>query len=455
MSSHTPAVDPHDKTSLSRRRFLGVAAGIGAAAATPLAARSAFSRLDATAAGEGAAASYVPASSSTLASADRGDLIVVAVQLEGGNDALNTVVPLTSSRYRDLRGGDAITEESTIRIDDEYGLFAMPYLASQWDRGDLGIVHGVGYQNSSLSHFEDTDVWERGSTDASTHTGWLGRALDSLTGGRADPLIAMTVGALSPSMQAPGWAPVTLPEYGTVPWTAQDHEDWRETARAFDMMVQPDRTDSPLAAAARSGHASVFDLADLVGPALADRDRSDGPAFVSDFDATDDQFFPGEQWVEAGELGEQLGVIADLVNAGLPTRAYHVYQGGYDTHADQAWTHPQLIRTLDLAIEKFHKRLGDNANRVVLVTWTEFGRRPEWNGSGTDHGTAGVQFVVGPRAVGGHHGEAPSLDSLDRDDNFQVTTDFRSYLGGIVEGGLGVAASDVFDTSTRPLEVIA
>lgn len=445
MTNEPPSATP----SLTRRRFLGAAAGLGAlAAAPPLVSNIRNRSRDSPV--EAQLGTVLPASSRR---AEAGDLIVVSIQLGGGNDHLNTVVPLNSGPYRDLRRDGAIRGENMIAIDSEYGMFAMPYLASQWDQGDLAIVHGVGYEGSTLSHFDDTDVWEKGDTDSSTPTGWIGRALHAAANGQGDPLLGMSLGDLSPSMRAPGWNPVALPAYGNVPWTRDDRESWSSAARGFDRLVQPDRTDSTLAAAVRTGQSLVFELADLVGPALENRiDYDEEPQVMT---GGSERFFPGEEYVNAGELGEQLVIIADLINAGIPTRAFHVQQGGYDTHGDQADSHPQLIRQLDLAIEAFHKRLGPNVEKVVVATWTEFGRTPEWNGAGTDHGTAGMQLVVGPHAVGGHHGEAPSLTSFDRDGNFIVTTDFRSYLGGVVEGALGVSAGDVFDSRPRPLEVVS
>ena len=458
MTQHQPAQsgrssESDQATSLTRRRFLGAAAGLGAMAAAPPMINKIRGR-----GSERSQVAQVERDLGTIrqASSQRaraGELIVVTIQQGGGNDNLNTLVPLNSGAYRDLRRDGAIQAENTVPIDADYGLFAMPYLASQWDQGDVAIVHGVGYEGSTLSHFDDTDVWEKGDTDYSTPTGWLGRALHAVGNGQSDPLLGMSLGGLSPSMLAPGWNPVALPDLGSVPWTADDRREWASAAKGFERLVQPDRTDSPLAAAVRRGQSEVFELADLVGAIFANRqdyEQSEQP-----MTGGSERFFPGEEYVTAGELGEQLVVVADLINAGVPTRAFHVYQDGYDTHGDQNDSHPQLIRQLDLAIEAFHKRLGAKAEKVVIATWTEFGRTPEWNGSGTDHGTAGMQFVVGQHAAGGHHGEAPSLTNFDRDGNFIVTTDFRSYLGGVVEGALGVAAGDVFDSKPRSLEVVS
>jgi len=155
-----------------------------------------------------------------------------------------------------------------------------------------------------------------------------------------------------------------------------------------------------------------------------------------------------------GPVGHRLSVVADLITGGLPSRAYHVLHPGFDTHARQATDLPILLGQLDQALRRFHAALGPAAERVVVATWTEFGRRPEWNGDGTDHGTAGTELVIGPAVRGGHHGEPVSLDRLDRDGNFLVSTDFRDYLGGLVQGTLGVDGAAVLPGGTRPLELV-
>jgi len=382
--------------------------------------------------------------------------ILVSLQLAGGLDFLNTVVPLGNNRYRDLRGANAIDEAKVDRLDADFGLFAMPHLASRWGAGDLAIVHGVGWENSTLSHFEASDIWERGSFDSATRTGWLGRTLDHLGGSAADSQIGMSVDGLSPSMYADGWWPASIPADGRVPWT--DDNDWERSLRnGVQQLATPQRNDSRLAGLVRNGQQGVFDLADTVGGALTrdeDYDFYDGGPAV-EISTGDSLYFDGENEIGPGYVGSQLRTVADLVNVGLGTRVFHVAQDGYDTHANQVQDLPRLLLELDHGIGQFFERLGENADRVVLMTWSEFGRRPKWNGGGTDHGTAGLQFVVGGGVRGGHHGETPDLNRLDNDDNFVPTTDFFGYLGGVVGGVFDIDPKIVVPESNRTLEVVS
>jgi uncharacterized protein (DUF1501 family) len=437
---------------LSRRRFLGLTGGLAAATAGGV---HRFGLLGSSSSGHAGGPLDLGEVRLARRQVSPSERILVSVRLDGGLDFLNTVVPLNSGRYRDLRADGAIDEANVDALDSQFGLFAMPYLASRWSAGDLAIVHGVGWENSTLSHFEATDIWEKGSYDATIRTGWLGRTLGALGGSAADPLVGISVDTLSPSMYADGWWPGSIPADGSMPWL--ENPEWESSLRAgIQQLAYTNRNDDRLTAMVRQGHQMVFDLADTVGPTLANRDidvwEGAPPVEISSGSA---RYFDGENEVGSGYVGSQLRTVADLIRSGVGTRAFHVEQGGYDTHGDQASEHPTLVLQLDHAIREFYELLGPDADRVTLMTWSEFGRRPEWNGSGTDHGTAGVQFVVGAGVRGGHHGEAPSLDRFDRDDNFVPTTDWMAYLGGVVGGVFDIDPRIVIPDTRRALEVIA
>ncbi len=427
----------------SRRGFLGLAGGgllVGAAAAGGA---LAVDRLLAATAGDDVA--YRPSGP-----VDDTGLILVSIQLGGGLDFLDTVIPIRSTRYRDLRRSSGVDLEATHAIDADHALHpSLPHLAERWRAGELAIVHGVGYADSSLSHFVDTAIWERGSVDPGEGTGWLGRSLDAYGGPDADALIGVSLGSLSPTMYGPDWNAVALAEDGRLPWTPEFVDEHPELVRASGRLLDSAPTgagQTSLAERVRSGQALVRDVAETVGGA------TDLRALGRTVELFDDE---GEEELGGGVLGHRLGVVADLIAGGLPTRAYHVAHGGdFDTHGEQEANLPSLLRSLDDGLRTFDRRLGPLRDRVVVATWTEFGRRPDWNGSGTDHGTAGTQFVVGPRAVGGHHGTPVSLDRFDDDDNFLVTGDYRSYLGGLAEGALGVEAGRVFGAGVEPMRLI-
>ena len=434
----------------SRRRFLGLAASGIAVGAAATAGSGALDRLIRTVRGEDTA--YDPASG-----ADAG-LVLVTVQLGGGLDFLDTVVPLDSRRYQRLRGRAALAGDRVVPIDDSYGLFSLPYVAERWHAGEVAIVHGVGCRESSMSHFVETAMWERGSHDPATSTGWLGRALDRFAGAEVDPLVAIGVGDLSPALRAAGWDPVAVPDDGGLPWTAAFVDDNPDLVRAYGRLF--DRTEARPRRGASVRSNSPQDLAEqvrasqslvqVVAEQIDEAVQLERLAAAAE-DIEDDDEVPEEG---PGPVGHRLSVVADLITGGLPSRAYHVLHPGFDTHARQATDLPVLLGQLDRALRRFHAALGPAAERVVVATWTEFGRRPEWNGDGTDHGTAGTELVIGPAVRGGHHGEPVSLDRFDRDGNFLVTTDFRDYLGGLVQGTLGVDGAAVVPGGTRPLELV-
>lgn len=441
-----PTNHPDSFQAMSRRRFLHLGgAGVLAGIAT-LAGAGAADRLGLLQAGAAPdQVDYQP----------RGDvrdtgLILVNIQLAGGLDFLNTVVPAADGRYRDVRREGSLDAATLLPLDDTYALHgAMPGLAQAWGEGDVAIVHGVGWPDSSLSHFADTDIWTRGRLEVGDGTGWLGRSLNALADD-VDPLIGISIGELSPSMYGPGWSAVALPTDGTLPWTARFIEDHPGIVAAYQQLLT---APSPMGAMpslreqVRSSQQLVRDVAGAVEGAT-DLERIARAAEM--FEEPE-----GEDAASDGLLTTRLAMVADLINGGLPTRAYHVAHGDFDTHANQESAFPTLLGDLDTAISSFRTALGPNADRVVIATWTEFGRRPDWNGNGTEHGTAGTQFVIGPRVAGGHYGEPSPLDRFDRDDNFLVTTDFKDYLGGLATGVLGVDAAHAAPGVTRPMEFIA
>ncbi len=442
------AAQASETTSISRRRFLGFAGGgllVGAAAAGGAVT---VDRLLAAARGDDA--SFSPAGPAL----DTG-LILVAIQLEGGLDFLDTVIPVNSSRYQRLRRDSGVDLASTIPIDAQYSLHpSLPNLAQRWTSGELAIVHGVGSPDSSLSHFVDTAVWERASADPVEATGWLGRTLDAYAGAEGDPLLGISVGTLSPSMYGPNWNPVALSEEGRLPWTPAFVEEHPELVRAFGEMLAAApagpvaASGADLASRVRSSQTLVRDVADTVGGA------TDLDALGRTMELLEESETP-EGTDGGGVLAQRLGVVADLIAGGLPTRVYHVAHGGdFDTHAEQATNLPGLLTSLDDGLRSFDEALGPLRDRVVVATWTEFGRRPDWNGSGTDHGTAGTQLVLGPRVAGGHYGEPAALDRFDDEDNFIVTGDYRRYLGGLAQDALGVEAVRVVGADIAPMELL-
>lgn len=409
---------------LDRRRFLSLAATAAALSSVGIAGAKAGDRMLAALTGDSTAAQALGSSS---------DQILVSIQLEGGLDFLDTVIPFDDTRYQRLRSRSGVELDRVHDLDGEFGLHPnLSHLASRWRAGELGIVHGVGVTEPSLSHFVDSAVWERGRTTDIADGGWLARALRTAGGREADPLLGISIGSLSPTMASPDWNAVALPEDGRLPWTKEFIQEFPTLVHASGQTVAASA--AGLTGQVRAAQRLVRDVADTVGGAtnlaalaetveLLESEGSDS--------SVDDE-------IEGGLLTHRLRIVADLITAGMPTRAYHVRFGGFDTHSNQQANLPLLLSELNSALAQFDAALGNRRRDVVIATWTEFGRRPDWNGSGTDHGTAGTHFVLGPSVSGGHHGQPVDLSRFDSDDNFVVTSDFRTYLGSLASEIIGV-----------------
>ncbi|MBE3206201.1 DUF1501 domain-containing protein [Parafrankia sp. CH37] len=430
---------------LSRRRFL-LASGVTGAAAV--------------AAGAGAVSWDVLHDAATRRPLADGTGILVIVTLYGGNDGLDTVVPIEDPAYRTARGDLAAAAQDVHPLADGLALApALSGLAGLWNAGRLAVVSGVGYPEPDHSHFRSMAIWQSASPRTASTSGWIGRWLDA-TATRAgssggDPLLALAIGPTLP--------PLLVGEHAVgaaVPTGQFAAPDGRE-GELLRTLYRPDPADSPLRAwVARSG-ADMFTVAGALGPVLADApERAAGTSGQLEGAATggDDAAAGAAGGAGAagdggdgGELGVQLDVVARAIGAGVPTRVYSVSLGGFDTHAAESGTHARLLRELDAALTRFDRALaaGPRAGAVTTMVYSEFGRRVVPNASGgTDHGTAGPVLILGHPVRGGCFGEQPSLTALD-DGDLRVTTDFRSVYATLLEGVLGTEADVVLGSDAR------
>lgn len=352
------------------------------------------------------------------------DGILVLLTLYGGNDGLNTVIPYESGSYLGGRRALGYQPQEVLPLADGLGLHPkLTGLKSLWDARRLAIVRGVGYPNPNRSHFRSMDIWQSGVPDDSVVTGWVGRWLD-MTG--ADPLRAISVGGSLPRIfggeKAAGAAvPVgelTLPGGPAV-------------RSGFTALTAPSPGSSPLAARVSQSGADLLTvdraIAEMVAGQAATEEAAGSTATLEGAGA-------------GNPLVGQLALVARLVRAGSPSRVYGVSLGGFDTHANEKDTHARLLGDVDGAVSGFFKSLAGSPQegRVVLVAYSEFGRRVAANGSaGTDHGTAAPVFVAGPRVKGGFYGDEPSLTDLD-DGDLKFTTDFRSVYATLLQEVIGV-----------------
>jgi uncharacterized protein (DUF1501 family) len=365
-----------------------------------------------------------------------GECVLVLIQLAGGNDGLNTVVPYADPAYHRARPALAIGEGAVLKLNDTLGLHpSLTGLLELWDDGRLGIVQGVGYPQPDRSHFRSMDIWHTADpTVTQPQTGWLGRMLDASTevqpglreaaaiGLDRLPLALVANRIVSPTIKNLDAFRINEPSGGHPLRT----ETWRNAAESASL------SGSELDFLRRSARASL---------ASADRLKNLGNSYR-----------PSVDYSGTG-LAQRLKLVAQMIAAELPARVYFVSLDGFDTHAQQLPGHAALLAELSGAISAFVADLTEHglAERVLTATFSEFGRRLEENGSlGTDHGAAASLFVVGPKQ-GGVYGEAPSLTDLD-DGDPKFTTDFRRVYATFLERWLKVDAAPALGARFEPLD---
>lgn len=399
--------------SLSRRGFLAGCAGAGAIGATAATTTFTWGELMQT-----AQADPLPT----------GSEIVVLVTLYGGNDGVNTLVPLHDNAYHDARPELSYQPDELLPLDADFGLNpGMPGLAQMFKEDSLAIIRGVGYPDPDRSHFRSMDIWQSGSTDNSVQTGWIGRWLDSSPG---DPLRVLNIGSVLPRLVVGETASAAAFSTQVVPPT--------NSTSLIKALAKKDREDNRAMSLVRDSYRAVPTVAGALSPLFTD---------------TDDGAPVSETGPSSNGLAVQLNAVARCISAGLPTRVYSVALGGFDTHADQREDHSRLVGILDTAITRFMKQMreDENGKNVVLMAYSEFGRRVAANASdGTDHGTAGPVFVVGSSVQGGFYGDEPSLTDLN-DGNLKVTTDFRDIYSELIEKSLRSDPDPVLNGGRRGL----
>jgi uncharacterized protein (DUF1501 family) len=350
---------------------------------------------------------------------ERDRRVLVVVQLDGGNDALNTVVPYADPMYAKLRPRLKIPKQDLVRLSHTLGLHpALRPLDKLLQGGQLAVVPGVGYPNPNRSHFESMAIWHTARFDPEERTGygWLGRALDP---------VSATSYALGTSV------PGALRGRRSAAVSLRRVEDVLLTdSVAMKQGVGPDSSDDLLAFVRRQAVDAQVAAEQLARLAVG-KDESKYPATG---------------------LGERLKLAARLLKANLGARVFYTIQGGYDTHAAQVYTHAGLLAEFAGAVAAFFEDLkaAKLSERVALLAFSEFGRTIQENGSaGTDHGTAGAVFLAGPGVQGGVAGRMPSLTNL-ADGEPKMTTDFRRVYTSVLERWLGLNSRDVLGGAFEP-----
>ncbi len=347
--------------------------------------------------------------------------ILVVVELSGGNDGVNTVVPYGDDAYYRLRPTIGIPAADVRRIDEHFGFHpAMAGFERLYKDGNLAVVHACGYENPTLSHFASMGFWHTGSPHAGSTTGWLGRLADVLDPAVQPNYLVNIATAQSLAVKSRDHSPLVFYD----PETFKRNGDYQQRG-LFPVLSRgrPTRNET---------------LKFLTG--LADN-ATESAAFVRQ--AWQQYDTPVDYGIRAGGLGLDLRKVAALINAEMPTRLYYVSYAGnvFDTHVYQNDLHFRLLSYTADALFGFQedlKRIGRQDDVAVMV-FTEFGRRvPENTSKGTDHGTATPVYVLGEKVRGGLYGAAPSLIDLD-DGNLIHTTDFRRVYATLIKEWLGHA----------------
>jgi uncharacterized protein (DUF1501 family) len=375
--------------------------------------------------------------------ADKSDRVLVVVELAGGNDGLNTVVPFENDLYYKNRPTLGVPKGEVHRLSDQIGLHPnMASAAELFKSGKLAIVQGAGYPEPNRSHFRSMEIWHTASTSPKVPTtGWLGRLLDE----RFRPDDAETLRGLACTGSLPQ---AFLAEKSHVP-VVQQLENF---AAATGEGQTKEKLLKKLSAARRSevgapgSQTNTVDFLRRQSETVyrtAERLRDAAAKYKSGV------MYPGE-------LGQQLRRAAQVISADLGVRLFFCSHGGYDTHSNQAASHPALLSELSDALAAFQKDMEQLkvADRVMVMVFSEFGRRVDENGSrGTDHGAGSHMFLIGSKVKGGLAGSYPSLEKLG-DGDLVHTVDFRSVYATILAKWLGCPAEKLLGERFPTLDLL-
>lgn len=352
--------------------------------------------------------------SPALAAASNDKRILVVVEMSGANDGLNTLVPYADDEYYRLRPRIGLPANKVRKIDDHYGFNpGMLGFERLYKDGKMAIVHGCGYPQQSLSHFQSMAYWHTGVPNGGERFGWLGRVADAIDPKLTPNFLINIDERQSLAVQSEHHVPVVF-------------DDPERFARK-GLLQSRSLLDNPAAA---DGHNASRKYLDDVAASAREASKLVSAAWNG-------YKTPVDYGIQALDLNK----VAAIINAGLPSQLFHVAfrHNAFDTHVQQNEQHGRLLSYASDAIAGFMKdmeRIG-RADDVTLMVFSEFGRRAAENTSlGTDHGTANHMYVIGKPVKGGHYGDAPSLTNLDEGGNLKFTTDFRRVYASLIEGWL-------------------
>ena len=350
---------------------------------------------------------------------------LVVVELAGGNDALNTVIPYDDGLYYDNRTAVRIDPGQVVRLDGQLGLNpSMRPIKSLWDDGKMAVINGIGYPNPNRSHFRSMDIWHTAEPDRIATEGWLGRAIRTLDPNGDNVLTGVNFGRGLPRALHCRGVPVAsvgnLETYGLFPQVGEQIYR-KQMLDAFARMY----------GGAQGGDVVMEFLGQTGSDALKGAD---------DLKTAPAKYSSSVEYA-ANPLAQNLKAIAQVMFADLGTRIFYTQYGSFDTHASELDAHSRLWQDVSTGVADFMDDAAEHGrgDDFVMLLYSEFGRRIRDNGSGTDHGSGGVAFLIGDSVAGGMHGEYPSLAEADQlNGDLRFNNDFRSTYSTILDQWLGL-----------------
>jgi uncharacterized protein (DUF1501 family) len=369
------------------------------------------------------------------------NMILVVLQLSGGNDGINTLIPFGDPNYNKLRPTLGFQANEVLHLTDSVGLNPnLAKLKGLYDQGKVAVIQGVGYPNPNRSHFRSMDIWHSARPDTFERSGWLGRYVSACQCAQDNALPAISVGDQLNTMF---WTDTTLvPAVASIGAFSFLTDTKYKNDRTFQMQTLQNIYSQ---AGTWSNYEDLIRRGTL--QALAGSDQLQRVAAT---------YQTPVQYPNNNGLANQFKIVAQVIAGGLGTRLFSLSMGGFDTHANQKPTQDKNLGQLGDALDAFMQDLANmgQQDNVVIMTFSEFGRRVKQNGSGgTDHGTAEPMFIIGNKVQGGMYGTYPSLSDLDNNGDLKFNADFRSVYAGVLRDVVGADPGPILAGNYDPLAV--
>ena len=352
--------------------------------------------------------------------------VLVVLQLSGGNDILNTVAPYGDGLYYDFRPTTGIAEDRVIPLDNRFGLHpSMGPIKDLWDRGNVAIINGVGYPNPDRSHFRSMDIWHTAEPEKIVAEGWLGKVIRELDPHKNNVCTGVSFGTGMPRAMylsgTPAMSVSQLEGYGLL--TTMSGEKQRRALNAFTRMYMPEEFEEQNMMLDHIGQTGIDAMTG------ADMLKAAPDSYRSNVEYAPDP------------LSQSLRGIAQVHLAGIGTRVFYAQIGGFDVHGNEVNMQASLWDNASRSVSDFFRDLKEHgaSDEVVMLVFSEFGRRVKDNGNGTDHGSGGGAFLIGERVNGGFFSDYPSLEpSKQLNGDLHFNNDFRSLYSSVLDQWFGI-----------------